>query len=653
MCGLGGIACVGGVVSEADLWCVGASLTHRGPDQGGVYSEHLNGLGVGLATRRLAILDLSEAGSQPMHTADGSATIAYNGELYNDPEIRAELERRGCSFRSHSDTETVLYSYRYDGTASFGRLNGMFALAIHDRRENRLILARDRMGIKPLYYAWDGRRLLFASELRTMVRELGVAPVVDPDALDVYLACGYVPAPFCLIQGVKKLAPGSALTLEANGRLSVETYWEPTLPPPVRLSQAAAADAVRRTMTDAIRRQMRSDVPVGVLLSGGVDSTIVAAVAARQTDIPIDTFSIAFSSARGRIDDRFNLDASFAQRAARDLGTTHHEVVCGDGDEVTALLEELAVGLDEPVWETSFISIYLMSRLAREHGVKVLLTGDGGDELFAGYPWIAAAWRQDWYERIPFLSYALDAVDRYAPATSTLRAHAANLRSTAGLPDAERYQVTHTFFSAQERAALTGHAPAVTPVARMLRHLLAGVDGRSRPDRLALIDLALWVRDHFNQRVDRMTSLNSVEARVPFQDNAVVDLALRLPFWTKAPFGRSKSLLKRAFRGIVPDYVLDRPKRPFAAPISDWAGGGLRSFARERLSPDRLAATGLLDPAVAGTWLRATDTVREGRDTYRLWTLLMLQLWAEGLRATGKRSAEDAAACERAEPRYA
>jgi asparagine synthase (glutamine-hydrolysing) len=635
MCGLSGIADLDRTIDPAVIARMGASMVHRGPDQGGTYVDQERGLGVGFATRRLAILDLSEAGSQPMQTPDQRLCIAYNGEIYNEPELRLGLARRGCQYRSHSDTESVLYAYQEYGLAALSQLNGMFALAIHDRPAQRLILARDRMGIKPLYYSWNGRRLVFASELRTLLWNTDIAPVPDPDGLDAYLTCGYVPAPYSLIRGVRKLPPGSVLTLDANGHLEIRPFWRPSISRQDRLSGADAAAAVHGTVHDAVRRQMRSDVPVGVLLSGGVDSTIIAASAAAQTDHQLNTFTIAFHSRASAIADEYNADADFARRVAETLGASHHQVVCDDTTNIPALLQELVVGLDEPVWELSFISIYLMSRLARQHGVKVLLTGDGSDEIFAGYPWIAAAWRQQQYERLPLLKQGLSLATRTVPKSSTLYAHAKNLLATVGQSDVARYEHTHAIFNRAERRAMTGRSdPGVdgSPIASIVEPLLAGLGESAAPDRVALLDLTLWVRDHFNQRVDRMTMLNSVEARVPFQDNAVVDLALRLPFLTKAPFGRSKALLKRAFRREIPAFVLERPKRPFAAPQWAWGTGTLRSFAHETLSEDRVRAVGLIDPSVARKVLQATDTTAQDRSTFKLWTLLMLHVWAEQLR---------------------
>ena len=369
MCGLSGMAQLGGALDPAALAAMGESLFHRGPDQGGVYldpeSSPSAGLTVGLATRRLSILDLSPAGAQPMRTPDGTACIAYNGELYNEPELRRELEGRGYRFRSRSDTETVLCAYQEYGPDVFARFNGMFALAIHDRRRQRLVLARDRMGIKPLYYAWDGRRLVFASELRTLVWHGGIEPVPDEDGLDLYLTFGFVPSPYSLIKGVRKLPPGSILTLDAGGTPQVRRFWQPAIGGDRTDGGAGGTpDAVRETLKGAIRRQMRSDVPVGVLLSGGVDSTIVAACAAAETGRPLDTFSIVFRSARSAIGEEYNADAGYARRVAETLGARHHEVVCDDGgaaedgdEDVPSLLRRLAIGLDEPVWELSLIHI--------------------------------------------------------------------------------------------------------------------------------------------------------------------------------------------------------------------------------------------------------------------------------------------------------
>lgn len=633
MCGLAGMVRTRGPVDVGFLLRANEALYHRGPDQGDTYRAEDGQLAVGFSTRRLAILDLSPKGNQPMQTADGSACIAYNGEVYNEPELRRELEARGHTYRSTSDTESVLYAYQTWGLRAFERLNGMFALALYDRRREQVVLARDRMGIKPLYYAWDGERLVFSSELRTLVNEGMVERTLDPEALDLYLTLGYVPSPYALIKGVRKLPPGSYLVLDTRGQLTVREYWSLAYPPASTADRAEAQTLVRETLSDAIRRQMRSDVPVGVLLSGGVDSSIVAAVAARQTDQPLNTFSITFHTDQGGIAPVYNADAGFARRVAAEIGATHREVVLDDRHDMPTLLRQLVVGLDEPLWEHSFVSIYLMSRLARQHGVKVLLTGDGGDELFAGYPWIAAAWRQEQFERLPILRSTANFVRRFAPQDTLLYLHAENLGGSVGRSDVGRYEHLHRVFNHRERAALTGSLERVS--GDRLRSVVAPILRRAarpgRADRLALIDLALWVREHFNQRVDRMTMLNSVEARVPFQDNAVVDLGLALPFTTKARNGRPKHLLKAAFRGIVPDYVLDRPKRPFATPMDDWETGPLSRFLADLLAPERVRAAGAIDPDALSGVLRWRDPRRRDRSSQKLWTLATLQLWAEEL----------------------
>lgn len=655
MCGLCGVAEVGGGVDRSLIQRMGDSMVHRGPDQGGVYTWSEGALGVGLATRRLAILDLSPAGSQPMATGDGLMTLAYNGEIYNEPGLRRDLEGRGYAFRSTSDTETVLYAYQEYGTEALARLNGMFALAIHDRRRGELVLARDRMGIKPLYYRWDGKRLLFGSELRTLIQQAGVPPSIDPDALDAYLACGYVPSPYSLIRGVRKLPPGSYLILDGEGRLTIRQFWQMAYPAAARIGRSEATQAVHDVLHGAVRRQMRSDVPVGVLLSGGVDSTIVAVSAAAQTDQALNTFSIAFADESSPVDQAlYNVDASYARRVADVIGARHHEVQT-DEHEVGNLLRALVVGLDEPVWELSFVSIFLMSRLARQHGVKVLLTGDGSDELFAGYPWVAAAWRQEQYERLPFLRQLLPLAARVLPAGSVPAAHVRDLQAILSQSDAARYEWTHAIFKRNERRALlAGHdRPAdADSLDGLLTPILAGAAGRARPDRAAMLDLALWVRDHFNQRVDRMTMLNSVEARVPFQDNEVVDLGLRLSFWQKAPFARPKRLLREAFASEIPSFVLERPKRPFAAPQWAWGKGALKPLVHEVLDEANVRAAGLVEPARARRVLIATATARQDASTFKLWTLVTLHLWAAGLGVSGSgASCQDAPSLLSAVPR--
>ena len=634
MCGFAGVLDFAGAPDRSLVERMGASLAHRGPDQGACHVHRVGHLGIAVSSRRLAILDLSSAGDQPMHSQDGRHCLAYNGELYNEPQLRRGLESRGYQFLSGTDTETVLHAYRDRGIDSFADFNGMFALAIVDEESGRLVLARDRMGIKPLYYSWNGTRLLFASELRTLLRVAGMPFRIDPASLEIYLALGYVPSPHSLVRDIYKVPPAGCLTIDAHGQLTLSEFWRPPVSADPPDERSPVEQTVRDTVLDAVRRQMRSDVPVGILLSGGVDSTIVALSAAAVTEKPINTFTVSFQSARSGMDPDLNADAEYARRVSAQMASIHHEVILDDNADLAALLPKLAVGLDEPVWEASFVSIYAISKLARDHGIKVLLTGDGSDELFLGYPWHASAWRQEKYERLPFLAAAASVATGLLPRGSRLAAHAENVRALVNASDAARYEWSHRIFSRAERRGLLGAGGSGSDehVNRLVERLAESAHTRPLGERMALLDLLLWVREHFNQRLDRMTMLNSVEARVPFQDNNVVDLALRLPYHVRAPRGRAKHLLKAAFRTEVPSFVLERPKRPFAAPMRAWLDGPLRPLIADVLAPASIRRAGLVEVGPAMAVLSGRGSVAEDRWVRQVWSLLMIHLWADGFR---------------------
>jgi len=609
------------------------AIAHRGPDDHGVYFADGPSFSVGLGAQRLSILDLTQAGHMPMKNDDETTVIVYNGEIYNHLDLRADLERHGYRYRSRTDTETVLYAYEAYGVDSLPLLNGMFAMAIYDRRNDQVLIARDRLGIKPLYYSWDGRTLLFASELKSLLAVQQTQRRVDRRALDAYLSLGYVPAPYSLIEGIHKLPAGHYLLLK-NGQLHLREFWgagyeiasaEPR-------SDKELIELTRQTLEQAIQRQLMSDVPVGILLSGGLDSTIVAAVAQKYHDDAINTFSIGFESqnANSPIAFDYNADRHYAALAAERIGTQHHEIVIRDDGALADLLGELIQSLDEPVWEASFLSIYRICRLAREHGVKVVLTGDGSDELFAGYSWYRGAQRLLLYEKVPFLDAALPVLERVFQG-SHLGSKAEDLRRKIRASSRERYRVSYDHFSRSEKRALLGDGARdddrPDSVDDLVGPLLARAGG-GLVEQLAYADLRLWVGDHFNQRLDRMSAACSVEARVPFQDNSVVDLALSMPVHRKMKGGEHKYLLRRAFADLLPVEILNRPKRPFAAPQHSWFRSSLNPLARELLSEERVSAVGALDSKAVRHVFDEYVAGRERR-VEKISILVMFQLWCE------------------------
>lgn len=645
MCGIAGLVSHSRAVDPGQLAQMCHAMEHRGPDDHGIYVSRDQHPSVGLGSQRLSILDLSPAGHMPMSNPAGDVIVSYNGEIYNHLELRGDLERRGYRYRSRTDTETVLYAYEAFGAGALPRLNGMFALAIYDQRKRQLILARDRMGIKPLYYYWDGCTFAFASELKALLTLPQIERRVDPRALDAYISLGYVPAPYTMIRGISKLQPGHYLVLEGQ-RLHTHEFWHASYQAGdgARQSDAELIQATRERVEQAVRSQLMSDVPVGVLLSGGLDSSIVAAVAQRHHDGPVQTFSIGFESYDGApVDAHFNLDRDYARSVAQQLGTRHHEVLLVDDRALGETLRSLVQALDEPVWEGSFVSIYLLCKLARAHGVKVVLTGDGSDELFGGYLWYRGAQRLLLYDRVPLLEHALPLLMQLPP-ESELGRKARDLKRKLRASPLARYRANYDHFSAGEKQSLLGIArPVGEPdaVDELIAPLLRQVRGEL-PEQFSFVDLRLWVGEHFNQRLDRMSAACSVEARVPFQDNAVVDLALSIPMSRKIRGSEQKYLLRRAFADIVPPEVLQRPKRPFAAPQHHWLRRGLREWSSDLLSTERIREYGLLDPSQVQA-LMADRTATDEDRVQRLSILVMLQLWCETFLAAPAASGSDVA----------
>jgi asparagine synthase (glutamine-hydrolysing) len=630
MCGIVTIADSKRAVQPAQIDAMRGAITHRGPDAAGTVVRHTSRVSVGLGSQRLSILDLSEAGTMPMPNAQETAWIAYNGELYNHLDLRGELERKGYRYRSHTDTETVLHAYEAFDTDCFARFNGMFACAIFDHRQSRVVIARDRTGVKPLYFHASDGRMVCASELKAMTTTGLVPAIIDPQALDVYLALGYVPAPYSLIAGVRKLEAGTFGVFE-DGRLTIERYWSPVLdaggtrPRP----WADVVEHTRAAVDGAIRRQMMSDVPVGVMLSGGLDSTIVAAVAQQASNEALHTFSIGFETQQSSLEPAYNADRTYAQRVAESLGTRHHEIVITDELDLLDNLRHLVAQLDEPVWEPTFLSIYLISSLAREHGVKVLLSGDGSDELFGGYPWYPALRRLEQIERVPGLRPVIGLfADIPLPGSTRLKFR--DLHTKYRHTDTAKYRAQYSVFGAEARAALLNRTLANDPLDAMIGPLFERQGNASLAARFARLEMHLWVGEHFNQRLDRMTMAASVEGRVPFQDNAVVELALGLSDAEKLQDGRGKAPLRAAFEGKIPDFVLNRPKRPFAAPATSWMNGALRPAILQALSPVSLGRLPGVTAQSVATLQRSFERGMPVRQE-QVWTLFHLMLWLDGL----------------------
>jgi asparagine synthase (glutamine-hydrolysing) len=620
MCGICGVLSLnGGEVEPTTLESMNKTLVHRGPDSEGTFRDG----GVGFAARRLAIIDLA-GGDQPITNEDGSIVVVQNGEIYNYRELRAELERRGGHrFSTQSDTEVLVHLYEEHGARFVDRLRGMFAIALWDGNERRLVLARDRFGIKPLYYRLRRESLSFASELKALLRQPDFSSEIDLDALDAYLAFSFVPAPLTIFREARKLPPGSLLISEQNGSAGVriERYAEPR-PVPVdqvrREDEETLADELRTRLRDSVRMHLIADVPVGVLLSGGIDSSTIAALAAEESSERVSTFTIGFEE-RG-FDER-----EPARLVAKRYGTDHHELVLRP--DVAQLLPELVEAFDEPFADHSAVPTYLVSKLAREH-VKVALSGEGGDELFGGYNYYVGHLLASPLQRV---AAALGPLVERLPTShakpSTFDWRAKRFVRGAHLPVLERHYLWKSVFAPEERTAIVhpDRRGALDPL-ELLRPRYAQSNGAEELARMMDLDLGIFLVDDMLVKTDRASMANSLEARVPILDQVVADFALALPSRLKVRGFAKKRLLRRAVEPLVPAEILKGEKRGFAMPMAAWLRGELEPLAREVLSPQNLRRQGFFRPNAIGRLI--DDHVAGRADHYRkIWAVLIFSMW--------------------------
>jgi asparagine synthase (glutamine-hydrolysing) len=630
MCGVCGIVSMNGAPVERNvLEEMSATLIHRGPDSSGI---HVNGH-AGIAARRLAIIDLA-GGDQPIANEDETVHVVQNGEIYNYRELRGELESRGHRFRTKSDTEVIVHLYEEHGAGFAERLRGMFAIALWDAREQRLVLARDRFGIKPLYYRVRDGSLSFASELKALLRMPGFGREIDLGALDAFLAFGFVPAPFTIFEEARKLPPGSLLVWQkgngANAR--VESYAERSVAHRDALrseSEEELAEELRERLRDSVRAHLIADVPVGVLLSGGIDSSMLVALASEQSSEPVRTFTIGF-------EERHFDERSTARLVADRYGTDHHEVVMRP--DAVALLPRMAEVFDEPFADASAIPAYLVSQLARTH-VKVALSGEGGDELFGGYNYYVghrlapvlgpvAALAQPFVEWLPSSSAKASTFDWRA------KRFVRSARQSALV----RHYAWKTYVPPEERASL------ILPERRglydpfeLLSARYVGSQGCDDLARVMDIDIGLFLVDDMLVKTDRASMANSLEVRVPILDPVVAELALALPSKLKVRGFSKKRLLKKAAEPLVPSEIIRGEKRGFAIPLAAWLRNELQPLTREVLSATNLRSQGYLDPLAVGRLVdgHVAGKADEGR---KIWALLNFCLWFDQFAAVESRA---------------
>jgi asparagine synthase (glutamine-hydrolysing) len=615
LCGITGFTHLNRRSDPARLREATDSLVHRGPDQQGMFdSEH-----VSLGAVRLKIIDL-QSGSQPMLSEDGDTVLIMNGEIYNYRELRAELEAAGHHFNSQCDTEVVLQAFLRWDTECFRRLRGMFAVAFWRKSQKRLILARDRMGIKPLYIHRRGQNIYFGSELKTLFVHPEIERRLDHAALRQYLSLNYVPCPLTLVQGIEKLRPGHFLEWR-SGHVRTESYWQPRFEVRENLSLADAQEELDSLLRQSVREHLISDVPLGIWLSGGVDSSTILHYASEASATPLKTFSISF---QGRSFD----ESSAIRETARRYGTEHHELDLSPSQDMSSAIEELAYYSDEPFADAGAVPVWFLSQLSRQR-VTVALSGEGADELFGGY--------------ITYRADQLAATARLMPAAlrSSLRGMLRHwpvsndkisfeyktkrfLEGTFLSPDEAHTYWNGTFSSAQQRELLLGRDNS--SVASLFDETLPAGDGKTLLNRYLAFDQRYYLADDILQKVDRMSMAHSLEVRPPFLDHRIVEFAASLPEHFKIQGGRQKVILKSLMRDKLPPGVLRRPKSGLDIPTHDWLRGALRPLLLDTLNTDAVADTGLFQPH-AVEHLIESHLDRRANLGYHLWGLLILFLW--------------------------
>jgi asparagine synthase (glutamine-hydrolysing) len=644
MCGICGVWEYGAAEGRVAVELVGQmrdQMTHRGPDDAG--AQILDGGRLGLGFRRLAIIDLSRAGNQPMRGCAGRGVwLVFNGEIYNHAELRRGLEARGHVYRSRTDSETIIHLYEERGLDFVEEIEGDFAVALWDSERERMVLARDRVGVKPLYFCQHGGRLLFASEIKSILAHPSVSPEVDEEALYHYLSFLTAPAPRTLFRGVQKLPAGHLLVCTRDGGVEIRRYWD-ALPP---ANDGRDGDGARdvgeeehraeilRLLRESIKKRMMADVPFGVFLSGGVDSSANVALMAEQMSRPVQTFTVAYK-------DHPELnELEPARETARRFGASHHEIRIGE-EEMRAFLPELVFHQDEPIADPVCVPLYYVSRLARESGTIVVQVGEGADELFSGYDKYVKYlrlyerfWRHA--ERAPRLARrAASALARPLVGAATKNAEAAELVRRLGASEAMFWGAAvvfdETLKSRLVSKRLRGRWEGLSSY-EVVREDLERI-ARARPSadflaRMTYLELKLRLPELLLMRVDKITMATSVEARVPFLDHRLVEYASGIPRGLKVEGASGKHILKRALEGLLPRDVLYRRKRGFGAPVESWFRGRTGRELGERLLNSTLRRRDFFDYRFVARLLK--EHQRGARDRgFHLWALLNLSLWYE------------------------
>ncbi len=622
--------------SEAMLHSMCESIVHRGPDSEGLWlDDH-----VALGMRRLSIIDL-HTGDQPVYSEDKSIVVMMNGELYNYREVRAELEKRGHKFVTRSDTEILPHLYQEYGDAMVDHLNGMFAFALWDKNKKKLLIARDRFGEKPLYYGVFDGKLVYASEPKALLAHPSVKAEIDLNALRQYLSFDYIPAPLSIYKGIYKL-PAAHLLVVENGEVRTRRYWNLSWQKPDRkeglkrqktdsngalntsgLSHAAVE--LKELLSDAVRMRLVSDVPLGILLSGGIDSSTVAAFATHHATEKVKTFSIGFE------EDSFD-ESKFARLVAKHLDTEHHEEILS-AEKAGDLISEIGTWLDEPLSDGSLIPTYLLSRFVRKH-VTVALGGDGGDELFAGYPMYYGHKVAGIYTGIPqFLrSGVIEPLVNSLPVSNKNLSFDYKAKRFVAASKFDAVTRHHSWFGSfsinEQKHLLTENVLANSngDIYAGPKKLLEICDAKDEIEQMQFLDINYYMAEDILTKVDRAAMAVSLETRAPFLDPRIAQFAASLPLEYKLKGSKGKYILKKAVEGLIPKSVITRPKKGFGIPIAEWLKGRLNPLMHDLLAPDRLEGQGIFEPAYIQK-LIAEHEKGIASHHKQIWTLLVFQLW--------------------------
>lgn len=610
MCGIVGFVDAGYSRAEAneviDTMC--RVIRHRGPDEQGVWV----GDGVALGMRRLAIIDRSH-GHQPMFNADESVLVVFNGEIYNYRELQEQLQHRGHRFRTNSDTEVIVHAYEEYGDDCVAHLQGMFSFAIWDKKRRRLLAARDRFGKKPFNYYWDGKKLIFGSEIKSLLKA-AIPKEIDTVALDEYLTYRYVPTPRTIFQGVRKLPAAHILTYE-NGRVAIRRYWELPFTPTNQDDEATAIERIGVLLRDAVEKRLMSEVPLGAFLSGGIDSSVIVGLMSQMMSQPVKTFSIGF-------EEENYTELPYARQTAEYFGTEHHEFLVKP--DLISVLPDLVWAYDEPFADPSMLPTYYVSKLAREH-VTVALTGDGGDEIFGGY-WQYG--REHWIGRMPlFARFIL----RYGSSLMPTGTRGKNRLGMLLDDPALRCVGNTTTFRHHSRSVMYSddyfsHVRHHDPLERLLSEYRAAshLDITSRMQR---VDSRVYLADDILVKVDKASMINSLETRAPLLDQDLAEYVSSLPSSLRIRKGILKYLLRKVAHDLLPADILERPKRGFSVPIEHWFRGDLTGYARDLLTSPQATQRGIFRTAFIHDLLKVHRGTAAVNNSEAIWSLLSLEHW--------------------------